>query len=587
MDADRRDRTHEKPNLRIALMWLVLSLIFLAVGLQRILQGQFPDPDDALRLVQVRDLIGGQPWFDLHQYRIDPPAGTLMHWSRLVDIPLLIVIGLLTPLIGAGAAETIALIVVPLLTLGGVLFFIGRLAWRLFDTDVAAFTCLCVGLFAPLVFQLQPMRIDHHGWQIFTVAMALWACAHRSPLMGGAIAGVAMALGITISLEILPMVAAFGGILALRWFRDRDDRWWLVGYMQSLALTMVVAFFATRGIADLAQHCDVVSPAHLGFFVITAVGTGAIAVAPKMPRFALAGTFALAGAAGLMFFALSSPGCVMTPFAALDPLVRDYWYINVSEGRPLWEQRLDLAIPSFVQLLVALAASVALALRSRDWLRAWWTDYTLLLVASIILSLLVWRSAAFAAIIGAVPLGWLTVRLLRRFRLADGFGTKVAMLLAIMLVLLPAIPVRLWELVAPADETAIAIRVEESKCAIRDQAEQLDALPQGIVFAPLDIGPSILLKSHHGVIGTGHHRAEAAMSDVIAAFIGKPEDARQIIVQHRANYVVMCTDLAEAGLYAASAPDGLAAQLVSGNVPAWLEPLPTEGPEEFRVWRVR
>ena len=29
--------------------------------------------DDAMRLVEVRDLIGGQGWFDLFQYRLDPP----------------------------------------------------------------------------------------------------------------------------------------------------------------------------------------------------------------------------------------------------------------------------------------------------------------------------------------------------------------------------------------------------------------------------------------------------------------------------------------------------------------------------------
>ncbi len=38
-----------------------------------------PDPDDAMRLVEVRDYLGGQGWFDLHQYRLGPDGGTLMH----------------------------------------------------------------------------------------------------------------------------------------------------------------------------------------------------------------------------------------------------------------------------------------------------------------------------------------------------------------------------------------------------------------------------------------------------------------------------------------------------------------------------
>ena len=46
------------------------------------------DNDSLLRLVQIRDLIGGQGWFDLHQYRMGPEGGFVMHWSRLVDAPI-------------------------------------------------------------------------------------------------------------------------------------------------------------------------------------------------------------------------------------------------------------------------------------------------------------------------------------------------------------------------------------------------------------------------------------------------------------------------------------------------------------------
>ncbi len=47
-----------------------------------------PDNDDAMRLVEVRDLLNGQGWFDLMQYRLGPAPGTLMHWSRFVDLPI-------------------------------------------------------------------------------------------------------------------------------------------------------------------------------------------------------------------------------------------------------------------------------------------------------------------------------------------------------------------------------------------------------------------------------------------------------------------------------------------------------------------
>ncbi|WP_271439789.1 hypothetical protein [Pontixanthobacter luteolus] len=587
---DRRDRQHERPNRRIMLVWAALSAIFIAIGLPRLLQGQFPDPDDALRLVQVRDLIAGQGWFDIHQYRIDPPTGTQMHWSRLVDIPLALLIFVLSPVLGQSGAETAALVMVPLLTLGAVLFLIGRLAWRLFDTQVAGFACLCIGLLAPLVFQLQPMRVDHHGWQIVAVAAALWAMAHRSALQGGAIAGLAMAAGLTISIEILPMVALFGAVLFIRWFRDRAARWWLVGYMQALALGLSVIFFLTRGTADLAQYCDAVSPAHLGFFIITAIGTGAIAAAPAMPRPALVAVFGLTGAAGLSFFGLASPKCLITPFASLDPLVHDYWYVHILEGRPFWEQDLSEAVPTLLQLLVAFSATLILWQKSHDWLRSWWAEYAFLIAGSIVMSLLVWRSAAFACVIAAIPLGWLATRLFRILRIEDRLLAKVGAVAATILLLLPATPVRVWDAVSALDEDTAetpAGIVRSSDCQLQQSARQLKRLENGTIFAPLDIGPVILLDTDHAVIATSHHRAEMAMRDVILAFTSDPVTAQRIIGKRGAAYVALCSDLAEPNLYAQANPGGLAAQLISGENPEWLEPVELDTPDSFRVWRVR
>src|SRR4051812_18771216 len=61
------------------------------------------DNDSLLRLVQIRDLLGGQAWFDLHQYRMGPEGGFVMHWSRLVDAPIALIILVLSSLTGSAA----------------------------------------------------------------------------------------------------------------------------------------------------------------------------------------------------------------------------------------------------------------------------------------------------------------------------------------------------------------------------------------------------------------------------------------------------------------------------------------------------
>lgn len=589
MQVDRRLGDKPFPVGGIMLAWLAVSAVMLLAGLQRMLAGQFPDPDDVLRLVQVRDLTAGQAWFDTTQYRINPPDGTLMHWSRIVDAPLVALIALLTPLFGIAIAETAAMIVVPLVLLCLTMFAIGRVAWRLFGARVAVFACLACGFLPALLLQFQPMRIDHHGWQALIVAVALWGISWRNARHGGAIVGLSLAVGLSISIEVLPMAAAFAGVLFLRWWRDHHLRWWLVSFMQALSIALVVVFAGTRGFANLGQFCDAISPAHLGFFLIAAFGTSLIAARAQLRGIGLVLAFAVTGLAALAFFALSSPGCVTTPFAKLSPLVEDYWYRNVLDGQPLWKRDADVFFAAMVQMMAAVAMTVQLLMRSRDWLRRWWTEYLLLLLAAVVLSLLVSRSLAMASVIAAIPIGLLAATLLDWLRAARSLPSKAGGILSIMLLLAPTAPFMLADALAkpPAEPKQTAPSVAQSRCDINAQAERLDAVPRGVILAPLDIGPAILLKSRHSVVATGHHRAEAAMADVIRSFTFRPAMARSLIEAHRVSYIVLCTDMIEPRIYATRAPSGLAADLLDRNVPNWLEKVELGGSDEFVVYRVR
>jgi len=130
-------------------------------------------------------------------------------------------------------------------------------------------------------------------------------------------------------------------------------------------------------------------------------------------------------------------------------------------------------------------------------------------------------------------------------------------------------------------------QIRESTCDLDQSAYALNALPKATVFAPVDIGPSLLDRTPDSVVATGHHRGQAGMRDVIQAFIGPEAQAHAIIRRHNARYVVLCTDLGEPKLYAAKAPQGFMAQMLAGKVPGWLRDVPLKGvPSTFRVWQV-
>ena len=104
MEADR-----QKPEGRLV-FWAVYGAVVLAL-LRQVPSAESLSAlmfnDDIMRLVEVRDWLGGQGWGDLMQYRMGPDGGTLMHWSRLVDAPIAGIIwlaGLFLPASGAEAA---------------------------------------------------------------------------------------------------------------------------------------------------------------------------------------------------------------------------------------------------------------------------------------------------------------------------------------------------------------------------------------------------------------------------------------------------------------------------------------------------
>jgi len=580
------DHAARLPLPRIALAWALLCALTLAVGAKNILAGQFPDPDDTLRMVQLRDWLGGQGWFDLTQYRIDPPEGVPMHWSRLVDVPLALVALALQPLLGPAQAQMAAAAVVPLLTLGCLVLAVGWIASRRFDAEIVGFACLACALVPATIAMFQPLRIDHHGWQVVTVVLAAATLFAARPKRGTVVAGLALAAGLSISLEVLPFAAAFAAMLALRWLAEPGKPGPLAPFMTALAGGLLAIFAATRGPGALAPWCDAIAPAHLAFFAVVAGGCAVLGRWDRLSRPALFAGIALAGLLGLAAYAAIAPQCLATPFGDLDPLVRRYWYDNIAEGLPAWRQPPPELLGTLPPLLAAAAALAMLWGGATGEARRQWTAYAWLFAASFAAGLLVWRSMAFAGALAAVPLGWLIVRLLERLRERTAARTAGAALAAAVLAVAAALPGLVPA--AKAQKAEPEIRpVRQSSCELRRHVPRLDRIAPTTIFAPLDIGPALLERSRHATVATSHHRAQAAMRDVITAFMADQASARTIAARHGATLMVICTDLAEPHIYAADAPDGLMAQILRGEAPDWLEPVEIGAPPALRVWRIR
>ncbi|MBV7265425.1 hypothetical protein [Erythrobacter ani] len=580
---------------RVGIAWALVCTLMMVVHWSRMSSGVFPDPDDILRLVQVRDLIAGQSWFDINQYRIDAAGGGVaMHWSRLVDIPLALVILALTPLTGTAAAETAAVVIVPLVTLGLAMLLAARVAWKLLGDEEATLTSLIVVISVPVLFQLSPMRIDHHGWQIVCALVAVNGLMARSKCAGGWVVGASLATWLSISMEGLPLAAAIFAVLAWRWLRNRGESAWLVSAMQSFAIIGAGLFAATRGIADLASYCDAISPMHLAMFAWGAAVLTVLAKMEPLPRGIVFAGFAVAGGGALAMMLATAPQCATGGFADLDPVVARNWHAYVSEGMPMWRQTLPVALQYVVTPLIGLVAAFNLARQSHDWLGRFWSDYVLILFAAFLISLFVARAGAVACVLAAPPLAWQVRSWLRTIRAMKRPAPRVAAMLAVACALLPTFPLVLLTNAMPAQAalgngTIAAIVPDPPKpetCEVKDVAPQLTALEQGEFYALMDFAPHILLTTDHSVVATGHHRGDKSMKVLIETALGSSDEARAVLQDRGTKYVMICPTVDEIEIYAANAPDGFAADLLADTPPDWLHPVALDGDSGLKVWAI-
>jgi len=251
-------------------------------GLSRLL---LPDPDDMMRLAQVRDWIGGQNLNDWTQYRIGPPEGGPMHWSRINDFGIAAFIVTLTPIIGQYQAELVAVIAYPLLLFTLAILLSARIGRRLWGPSAGLVAAILTGLAYPGTTIFVPGRIDHHALQVVLI-QGIVLCLMRSPsVYAGVAAGVLTGISLVVGLETAPQIAVLVSVTALLWVvRGMDERDRLVGFAAGLITTTVLCLLFLRPTYWTAQLCDAFTPASSTGTI--AVGLAFVALALSTPAYA-------------------------------------------------------------------------------------------------------------------------------------------------------------------------------------------------------------------------------------------------------------------------------------------------------------
>jgi hypothetical protein len=552
--------------------------------------GAFANTDDAMRLVEVRDWLAGQAWFDLHQYRLDPPGGVPMHWTRVLDLPLGALIRLFSLFLPVESAERLTRIVFPLFLHGAFFVAIANLARRLAGPSAMLPAVILAALTGSVLVQFQAGRIHHHSAQILLVVLILWASvwaieARRFWPAAGAAALAALSLSINIEnlTYILVEIAAFALVFVVKGNGFRSA---LLGFGLSLAVSSLAVFVATIGPSRyFVGACDAFSTAHLAaIFLGAAVFCALAALSGRLTHAALrlAGC-GLGGAVVLGAMALAYPACLHDPQAAVDPLLRQLWLDHVEEARPLFSVVASHPM-KFVTLSLAAALGLVGALvaawqetgpKRISWLVV--AAFALIGLATSIWQVRALSSASAVALFGGV---WIVARAVDWAARSPSALAK----LAPVALGLPFCSV-FWALVAPAEAQSNA---SEGRTVCRAPAAigALNALPTSTLIAPIDMGSDILADTRHSVLAAPYHRNNHGNRELVDAMTAAPAAARKIVLDSGAAYLVFCPQMPELEIYAAASPGGLAAALIKGDAPDWLAAQPIAG-SPFRIYKVQ
>ena len=597
------------PLAALIIIWALVHATLVFFGDQPALEGGLLGPDAYMRMVRVTELAQSWQWFDGTIDRANAPYGDTLHWTRPFDL-LLILLALPAGLfLGAEQAlEMAGMVVSPLLQLATALLLI----WALRPVIRPA-----IWFLPAVALLLQPGalaysmlgRVDHHTLLLLVfVAVAgfmLRALRNHSDAGAALYAGVAAGFGIWLSVEFLLVVAACLASLGLPWlFGERDraaqNKWYALG----LSGMLLVALFVERPLVSLlepsydrvscVQYLLAVSimlfwrmaesfensggrPSHfLGRAALAVVGVGAVALllSSVFPLF-------LAG-----------------PMAGVDPRILPIWLDRVLEMRPLVptdRQSLGRFILYLGGIVLITPFFLKALIESRRSERFF--PLVFVAVACLLLTAAAVQHQRFAGYAETAFVFAFAVVLDRVLKLTGQIGSDLlrGLLRGGFTVVMLLGPVLIAGHLTANNAAVAGADDSPAGCTVSDVASFLKtdpywgAAPQ-TVLAFMDIGPELLYRTQHRVIGTPYHRNGDGIFDghrILATV--DTATARTLVQQRGIDLVLLCQSPGERAFYAsADGEENLYRRLGAGNPPDWLAPveLPSGLRTQARLYRV-
>lgn len=612
------------PTRRTRLLFVVLLLILSLLKAFSVTRGWSPadgsmgftDTDPWIRLVLVEQLQSSGNWYDHFLPRLGAPEGTENHWTRPLDVMLLVGAEALHPFMDSfktalfwWAAYYNAFLLV------GAAGFLGWGLRALRVTPVGIGAAMLGFVVDPLVGQVFAAGRADNNSLLSTTFLALIACVlyARSERQNSALyiraMGLVMAFGVWVAPEFLIPSA-----LVMIWY-GLD---WLRGDARALSRLLPLAFYAAVGVivalaverppfAWLTTEYDRISLLHVALMASAALMAGLLEfMAPAragLPRKLLAAG-ALAGCAGVALN-YQFPGFYLGPMAAADPELMAFFRLRVAELQSAFD-------PGYAQFTVALydrALFIPLLwLAWRRTARAGWCWLAMALTVLFVFTSLQLRWLMYPVMLSFFGLGlladitwrWLCTRYATLPAIHPLSGTTpagvrtLARITVCVVAMLFAVPAAL--IPTPTASSGSRVFLKPSACgsALRAAIQQNDLARFGIrrhatLFLPMDLAPHVLYWTQNRVVASFYHRNSEALHDYYdLAYAPDAETAKNMIEKRGIDTILWCADTwPPPSLSPSQKTTPFFDALAAGKHPEWLEPFTPLPDPQMHVYRVK
>lgn len=547
------------------------------------------DTDDIMRLMMVRDLIGGQGWFDTVQYRVVPPEGLSMHWSRYVDAGIAAIVLPLSYVLPMPQAEVLGAAIWPTLIMLVHVCVIGLGTRRLFGMTAGCFA-MFVAVIWPVIGDLHsdPGNLDHHNVQMLMMTLVgfgiVWP---ERPWVAGIVAGLAAAFSLAVGLETLPFVIGAGLILLIR--AGLAGTWSLRHLLISFCLALglgAVLFWLGQAPPPTRMEpiCDQLGTPFLALIGIAAVASLLPLCLSRWVSgvvFHVMAAAVLTGVGILLAWPLLAP-CLDGPYGQLPADLQRLIETRITEAMPL----LRYAPGSYgaaIEFVLPIVVSTVLGFwyLIRDYRSDGEAPNRNTALASLLFLCLMgigmifvqMRTVIMAASIVPIIAGYV---LSKQFHTYFADRTPLVALVGLttaLLVMTPNVASTALKPILPnGGEAAETASAQSKQCRMYSSLVTLNEAPPGPLLSHFNFGPSVIWATHHDNLSAGYHRSAASMRNAITPFTLDEAELEDYMRDVKARYLLLCSGTTYASGFVNALRDGVEVD--------WLRRVPLSDPDQ-------